>query len=612
MKKAFSPIVPYPLLAAFAFLCCLAASPEIARAASRTVTATRAPLELSVNIIGQREGQDRSLSEVPVRDGSVLQSHDNLRIHFSTNLDAYVYVLMFDARGIAQLLFPNSGSKSVARLKRKVEYSVPSGESWFWLDENTGNETICVVASLEPLDEMRRLLDRMEGSPKKEKDAVSGRLRQSVLSLQRANESADEGSAKSLRLGDGKTVQSVTDVVRGRVSAVRTVSFTHIDGRKLRSTAVTTGSGDKPEKREKLPGNGVPALKGAETAVAGVLEKISGGSPGETKIAALLERVRQNAALEETRGIGGTQIYRQLSPAVVLVATKEGMGSGSVIDKNGTVITNWHVIGNHNTTTVFFKPTNSRASKRKDAYTARVVKVDEVSDLALLRIENPPPGMPIARLGSMKGVCIGQEVHAIGHPDGETWSYTKGTISQIRPAYQWSYHDGSEHKASVIQTQTPINPGNSGGPLFDDNGEIIGVNSFSREGEGLNFAVSVDTVKTFLQAKGSRAVKKPPMPEWLKNSDFYDIHKDAAGKVDVVGVDTRRNGNIDFYVILDKNGAMDYIEFDRPDGSIELRMYDSDRDGTWKTYAFYNQENKLYLIGISDHGDGKIDRYTEP
>lgn len=614
MKKGFFLALSYSSIGVFALLCCLAATPGSAWAvgSGRAVSAAKAPLELSVNIIGQREGHDRSLSEVSVRDGSVLQSHDNLRVHFSTNLGTYVYVLMFDARGLAQPLFPDPKLKSTARLKSKVEYSVPSGEGWFWLDENTGGEEICVVASLKPLDDMHRLLSRMNGSPKKEKAEISRRLRRTVLALQSANESIEEGKAKSFRLGDGRTIESVTDIVKGRATAVRTIRFTHVDGQKLREAGATAGAAGRPEKREKLAGNQATALKGAETAVAGVLERGSVGSPSETKIAALLERVGQNAALEETRGIGGTQIYRQLSPAVVLVATKEGMGSGSVIDKNGTVITNWHVIGNHHTTTVFFKPPNGGAFKKKNAYTAQVIKVDEVSDLALLRIDSPPPNLPVARLGSMKGVSVGQEVHAIGHPDGETWSYTKGTISQIRPEYQWSYNERVQHMASVIQTQTPINPGNSGGPLLDDNGEIIGINSFTKEGEGLSFAVSVNTVRTFLRAKGSRAAKKPPVPEWLKNSDFYDIHKDAKGKVDVVGVDTRKNGSIDFYVILDENGALEYIEFDRPDGSIELRMYDTDRNGTWKTYAFYDHESRLYLIGVSDHGDGLIDRYTEP
>ena len=82
-----------------------------------------------------------------------------------------------------------------------------------------------------------------------------------------------------------------------------------------------------------------------------------------------------------------------------------------------------------------------------------------------------------------------------------------GVISQVRQAYKWTAEDRRQHEASVIQTQTPINPGNSGGPLLTDNGQLIGVNSFKAQGEGLNFAVSVDDVRVLLNAKNDRLVK---------------------------------------------------------------------------------------------------------
>jgi S1-C subfamily serine protease len=496
-------------------------------------------------------------------------------------------------------------------MKGRVERTIPSEGQWFWLDENTGSETICVLASLTPLDDIRRLLSEMAGSGKEKRDDISRRVRQKVRSLEGATNNIAEGRMKSFRLKDGKVIQNVTEIAKGEGSAVRTIKFAHIDGGGM-ATIAKIGSGEEPGKRDMLSGKEGIILRGADAALAGVLEKAREGSGDEKNIAELLGKVKQNAALEETRGIGGVQIYRQLSPAVVLVATKEGLGSGSVIDKQGTVVTNWHVVKGYDRVAVFFKPVKSRALTKKDAYAAQVMKVDEISDLALLRIDSPPPSLPVARLGSMKGVSVGQEVHAIGHPDGETWTYTKGIISQIRPVYEWSYEDGTEHKASVIQTQTPINPGNSGGPLLDGNGEIIGVNSFTKEGEGLNFAVSVDAIRAFLQTKESRVAEKPPAPEWLRNSKLYDVHKDANGMVDVIGVDTQKNGKIDFYIVRDADGSLKYIEFDRADGSVELRIYDTDRDGTWKTYAFYDEASNLYLIGISDHGDGKINRYTEP
>ena len=112
---------------------------------------------------------------------------------------------------------------------------------------------------------------------------------------------------------------------------------------------------------------------------------------------------------------------------------------------------------------------------------------------------------------------VGADVHAIGHPAGEAWTYTKGIVSQIRPGYEWQPKASVKHVADVIQTQTPINPGNSGGPLISDDGRLIGVNSFKKDGEALNFAVSIGEVEKFLKAadggafepKLASAAKKP-------------------------------------------------------------------------------------------------------
>src|SRR5262249_16996406 len=113
---------------------------------------------------------------------------------------------------------------------------------------------------------------------------------------------------------------------------------------------------------------------------------------------------------------------------------------------------------------------------------------------------------PVLSLGDIGEVEVGQDVHAIGHPEGEVWTYTTGIISKVRPRYQWTGADKVSHQSTVIQTQTALNPGNSGGPLLNDPPEVIGINSFRGEGEGLNYAVAVDVVKSFLQQAKSTSV----------------------------------------------------------------------------------------------------------
>jgi S1-C subfamily serine protease len=161
---------------------------------------------------------------------------------------------------------------------------------------------------------------------------------------------------------------------------------------------------------------------------------------------------------------------------------------------------------------VVFKPiVEGKEPTREDIKRGRVVKYDEISDLALVKVSEIPTGRTPVRLGDASEVAVGMDVHAIGHPTGEAWTYTTGVISQYRQAYQWQAGgDSIKHKADVIQTQTPINPGNSGGPLLSDSGNLIGVNSFKSEGEGLNFAVSVDEVRKFIARSGNSIAQTPP------------------------------------------------------------------------------------------------------
>lgn len=226
----------------------------------------------------------------------------------------------------------------------------------------------------------------------------------------------------------------------------------------------------------------------------------------------------QQDSMGLTRSSQGRSVFRLVAPSVVLIVTEDSMGSGTLINSKGEILTNLHVIGSNNEVGVIFKPlNNTEAIDKKTIRRARVVKVDEVTDLALIQVlEFPSSAKPIS-IGESHDVNIGADVHAIGHPNGESWTYTAGVISQYRIKYKWL-----EHQADVIQTQTPINPGNSGGPLLTDTGLIIGVNSFKGiDTEGLNFAVSVSEIRDFISRSKSRYRRasniKPRQIESAKN-----------------------------------------------------------------------------------------------
>jgi Trypsin-like peptidase domain len=314
-----------------------------------------------------------------------------------------------------------------------------------------------------------------------------------------------------------------------------------------------------------------------------------------------LQKLERNLILERTRGEKDIAVYQKAAPAVVLVlAGKDNIGSGALISADGSVLTNWHVVAGNQTATVVLKPKNSAELKRELAFSAVVEKVDEVSDLALLRISNPPRALSFLSLGGNSPISVGQDVHAIGHPQGEVWTYTRGIISQYRPNYDWKTEEGISHKANVIQTQTPINPGNSGGPLLDDNGRLIGINSFRRAGgEGLNYAVSVDTIKDFLSRQGDRETAQTSNSGTrnLKCTEGYDslrrgwndiigCFQDAVAPPPDIWFVYRLRGQAAIYIAMDsdtsgKSGKIDLVEKTlAPDWKRTELYVDNDCDGT--------------------------------
>lgn len=235
------------------------------------------------------------------------------------------------------------------------------------------------------------------------------------------------------------------------------------------------------------------------------------------RLGGVLRRVAQaDADAPVMRGLHETELFQRTAPAVVLIFALDGndkpesLGSGSVIDPQGRILTNVHVIEGATRVAVVFKPKSGNVNlgdiRQADLYTATVEKQDRGRDLALLRLERKPDTLVTLPFGSMEGLSVGADVHAIGHPEGATWTYTKGIVSQIRVNAEWSYSDDkSKHHATVIQTQTPINPGNSGGPLINDAMQLVGVNTYSRgDAQGMNYAVSVDDVQRFI-AEPARA-----------------------------------------------------------------------------------------------------------
>ncbi|EQC48376.1 trypsin [Bacteriovorax sp. BSW11_IV] len=166
-----------------------------------------------------------------------------------------------------------------------------------------------------------------------------------------------------------------------------------------------------------------------------------------------------------------------------------GAGSGFVWDKDGHIVTNYHVVEDGDKFTVTFH-------NDKKQYKAKLVGVEPLKDLAVLKLEERPGSLAPIITGNSKDLVIGQKAMALGNPFGLDHTITAGIISATGRSIKGI---GGVSIANMIQTDTSINPGNSGGPLLDSTGRVIGVNTmiYSQSGSsaGVGFAVPIDTVK---------------------------------------------------------------------------------------------------------------------
>jgi len=193
----------------------------------------------------------------------------------------------------------------------------------------------------------------------------------------------------------------------------------------------------------------------------------------------------------------------RVGAGVALIQVPGALGSGFVIDTDGHVVTNAHVIhGERNVSVTLFERSDDGFA-RNTYERVEIVAVNDVWDLALLRIRAEDlEGVELTPIpfGDMARVEAGDPVFAIGNPHGLERSVSEGIVSIKNRA------SGGQ---LTIQTTAAINPGNSGGPLLNLRGEVIGVNTWILWGtEGLNFSIPVSTVKAFLENRESFAYDK--------------------------------------------------------------------------------------------------------
>ncbi len=295
------------------------------------------------------------------------------------------------------------------------------------------------------------------------------------------------------------------------------------------------------------------------------------------------------------------EIYRTLSPGVVnvhstsyardffgFVEPQEGSGSGSVIDLDGNILTNYHVIEGATKLAVSFGGQKN--------YAAQVVGGDPDTDLAVIKLlEKPREPLTIVPLGDSDRLEVGQKVLAIGNPFGLDRTLTTGVISGL----QRPIRARNGRAMDAIQTDASINPGNSGGPLLDSHGRMIGINSQilspSGASAGVGFAVPVNVAKRIvpqlvrsgevrraklgINSRDVEALKNQielPVSEGVviwqvapggaaANAGLRGLTQTENGDVEIgdiiVGIDNERVNNADdLFRILDKHQVGDTVQ----------------------------------------------------
>src|SRR6478672_2840744 len=248
------------------------------------------------------------------------------------------------------------------------------------------------------------------------------------------------------------------------------------------------------------------------------LALVSGLHLGGGRTTTIVEQAPLSGATDASssnKGLTARDIYKRDAPGVAFIRADivqksqgtspfdlgipqeqrgQATGSGFVIDKKGTILTNAHVVNGAQKITVQFQ--------NKQSTTAKVLGTDESTDLAVLKVDPAGQQLHPLALGSSRGVQVGDPAIAIGNPFGLERTLTTGVISAVQRTIQ---APNSFEIDDVLQTDAPINPGNSGGPLIDATGKVIGINSQiatggsgSQGSVGIGFAVPIDTAKQII------------------------------------------------------------------------------------------------------------------
>ena len=324
----------------------------------------------------------------------------------------------------------------------------------------------------------------------------------------------------------------------------------------------------------------------------------------------------------------GSNAFENAASSVVYIITDTGTGTGLVINEQGFIVTDAHVIKDAQTIAAVFRPRNIADLGKNLIITANVVKTDQEKDLAVLRLPHPPRNMLPVTFGDGAKLNVGEQVFSIGLPTPQAWVYSEATVMALDSAPVWSeeyskrvWH--TEVRPATIAVRSDTRLGSAGGPLLNTNGAVIGIKAFYDPETSHTYAIPADTIMSFLDplpttvatanAEDNASWATRTLTTWRKKGILKQFDTNDDGVIDRIGIDADQNRYVDAWIVDEnQNGVPDYIARDvNKNGRHEKRAYDRDGDGTYETHYFdHNNDDRTDVIGTDVDGNGVVDVFA--
>ena len=196
-----------------------------------------------------------------------------------------------------------------------------------------------------------------------------------------------------------------------------------------------------------------------------------------------LQALKQEVSDIKVQSEDFSSIVEDVLQSVVSIGTDKGMGSGAIIDDEGYIVTNFHVVQGANIIRVL--------TYSSEVYNAQLIGYEPNIDIAVLKIDGN--NLKILKFDDSDDTKVGERVIALGSPAGLSFTVTEGIVSAV-------HREGPNNQKIYVQSDVPINPGNSGGPLVNTKGKIVGINNYKIGGfEGLGFAIESNTASEIFE-----------------------------------------------------------------------------------------------------------------